>query len=201
MLARRTTNRATKVGAFLGAAALATTLSGATAWAGGNGSQTQTLHAHGTDAYDLTVVDFNPADSPPGVSLPAGCWLPDTWAIMSTDGNAVLHTITNRADDFWLTTTYTGAAEVLPLVINPDGTIPVDSNGNDEVVQTADPLATGHLTVWFGIEANNKNGVEHATVSFQGTEADGTPVNLQGHFQFATNALGEPTAITGSVSC
>jgi hypothetical protein len=195
------TGRAAKVGAFLSAAALTTTLSGATAWAGGNGSQTATEHAHGAQAYDLTVVDFNPADSPPGVSLPANCWLPDTYALMSTDGNAVLHTTTNRAQDFWMTTTYTGDAVALPLVFNQDGSIATDGNQNDMVDQTAAPLATGHLTVWFGVEDNNKNGVQHATVSFQGVEADGTPVNLTGHFQFATNAQGEPTAIKGSVSC
>lgn len=190
-----------KLGALLGAAGLVSALGGGAAFAGGNGSQTQTMHAHGTDAYDISVVDFNPADSPPGVSLPADCWLPDTYAFMSTNGNAVFHTTTNRADDFWLTTTYTGDAVALPLVFNPDGSIATDENQNDLVDTSASPLATGHLTVWFGVEDNHRNGVQHATVSFHGTEANGTAVTLTGHFQFATNANGDPTAITGSVSC
>jgi hypothetical protein len=120
---------------------------------------------------------------------------------MSTDGNAVLHTTVNRAQDFWLTTTYTGDAVALPLVFNPDGTIAVDSNDNDVVDQTAAPLATGHLTVWFGTEDDKQAGVQHATVSFHGTEANGTAVNLDGHFQLVMDSVGNRKVIKGSVSC
>jgi hypothetical protein len=51
------------------------------------------------------------------------------------------------------------------------------------------------------MEDNNKNGVQHATASFHGTDASGSAVNLNGHFQFAMNASGQPTAIVGTVTC
>jgi hypothetical protein len=202
---RTSRSRAVRLGALLGAAGLATALSGGSAWASGSGSPTKTTtdteHVHGAAAYDMSVIDFNPLDSPPEVSLPADCWLPDTYALMSTNGNGVFHTTTNKAQDFWLTTTYTGDAVALPLVFNPDGSIAVDNNQNDVVDQTATPLASGHLTVWFGAADNKQDGVQHATVGFNGTEADGTPVNLHGHFQFVMDSLGNPKLINGSVSC
>lgn len=171
----------------------------APALAGGNGSQTQTLHAHGGDAYDLLVADFLPINGAPG--LPDGCWLPTTDAIMSTFGNAILHSTVNKADDFWFTSTYTGDAAVYPIVFASPGVPEVDQNDNDVLDTSGAPLATGHLTTWFGISDNNQNGVQHATLTFKGTEADGTAVGITGHFQVATNANGDVTATPASISC
>lgn len=84
-----------------------------------------------------------------------------------------------------------------------DNGLPVadPTTGNNLVDTTAPPAATGHLTQWFGSEDNNKNGVQHATVHFDGTDAAGDPVSLDGHFQFALNANGQPTAMVASITC
>lgn len=189
---------------MLGAGCLTVGLLGGTAWAGGNGAQSFTQHAHGSDAAGLDVVDFNPnsPNTPPGVAAPPGCWLPATYALVSTDGNAVAHGTGNKTG-FWFTSTYTGDAAAYPLVLDQNGNpIPDPNNqGNDEVDTTAAPIATGHLTTWFGNEDNNKNGVFHATVTFHGTDSSGNPANISGHFQFAMNAKGQPTAMVATVNC
>lgn len=187
---------ASKVGLAASAAALALTSFGATAWAGG--ADTQTFHVHGTDAFGVEELDL--FTTPPGVTAPAGCWLGTTNGIVSTDGNGVLHWTANKTG-FWMTSTYTGQAAVYPLLL-VDGQPVVDPNTqSNEVDTSAAPLATGHLTQWYGNEDNNKNGVEHATVTFKGVDASGNPVQLKGHFQFATNANGQPTATVGSITC
>jgi hypothetical protein len=176
---------------------------GGNAWAGGNGAQAQTFHVHGASAFAVDEIDFNPNGSnppPPGISLPAGCWLNQNEGIISTDGNGVFHMIGNKTG-FWFTTTYTGEAAVYPLVLNSGVPVSDPNTGNNEVDLSQPPIATGHLTQWFGSEDNNQNAVQHATVHFNGTDASGNPVHLDGHFQFATNASGQPTAMVGSVTC
>lgn len=197
---------ASKLAVLAGVSSLTLGGFGGIAWAGGNGAQTFTQHVHGSDVAGMLVVDFNP-NSPnnggPGrPTLPDGCWMTQDDALVSTVGNAVLHGIGNKTG-FWFTSTYTGQADVWPLVLDSNGN-PVDDgtgNNNDAVDTSGSPLATGHMTLWFGQEDNNKNGVIHATVSFNGVDANGTPVSLTGHFQFATNANGDITAATGSISC
>lgn len=179
--------------------ALVALLVAAPAFGGGNGSQTQTLHAHGADAYDLFVGDFLPSGGAP--PLPAGCWMPSTDAVMSTFGNAIEHFTANKANDDWFTSTYTGDASVYPIVFASPGVPMLDQNENDVLDTSGTPLATGHLTTWFGQEDNKQNGVFHATLHFNGVEADGTPVSIDGHFQFATNANGNVTATPENVSC
>ncbi|HET6873274.1 MAG TPA: hypothetical protein VFH70_00750, partial [Acidimicrobiales bacterium] len=137
---------------------------------------------------------------PPGISLPSSCWLGQDEGIISTTGNAIFHITANKTGD-WFTTTYTGEAAVYPLVENNGVPVFDPNTQNDEVDTSGSPLATGHMTQWFGAEDNNKNSVNHATVHFTGTDASGNPVNLFGHFQFATNANGDPTAMTGSITC
>lgn len=194
--------RTAVTGVLLGGALAAGSFSAA-AWAGGNGAQTNTFNFHGSDAFGAVELDLNPNSAsppPPGISLPSGCWLTQDNGILSTFGNGVLHGIGNKTG-FWFTTTYAGDAAVFPL-IEVNGVPVSDPNtGNDEVDTSAAPLATGHLTQWFGAEDNNKNGVTHATVSFNGTDAAGNPVSLNGHFQFGTNASGQPTAMVGSITC
>lgn len=196
---------ASKLAAVISVSSLTLGGLGGVAWAGGNGAQTFTQHAHGSDVAGLVVVDFNP-NSPnnggPGPTVPDGCWMTQDDAIVSTVGNAIQHGIDNKTG-FWFTSTYTGQADVWPLVLDSNGN-PIDDgsgNHNDAVDPSGSPIATGHLTLWFGQEDNNKNGVTHATVSFNGVDANGTPVNLKGHFQFATNANGDVTAATGSITC
>jgi hypothetical protein len=174
-------------------AAAVTLLPVSAAYAGGNGSTTNTQHIHGP-AWDQVVLDFLPQDAPP---LPNGCWANPSIAIMSTGGNAIQHTTVNKAGDFWFTTTFTGDAAVYPVAQ------PVSFDSNDNVVlDTSGPaLYTGHLTTWFGQEDNNQNGVTHATVSFHGTDAAGNPVNLNGRIHYSTNANGQTTAVVDSATC
>jgi hypothetical protein len=178
-------------------------LLGGTAWAAGKGAQTMTFHAHGADAAGQVELDFNPADAPPGVSLPAGCWMTTTQGFLSTGGNLIMHQTTSKdGDEYWFTTTYTGDAAVYPLMLDSSGNPIQDPNtGDDEVDTSGAPLATGHFTTWFGQEANQKNGVMHATLTFHGADAGGNPVSLSGHVQYATNANGQATATVVNVSC
>jgi hypothetical protein len=145
-------------------------------------------------------VDFLPIDSPPGISLPQGCWMAAADALMSVDGNLIFHVIGNKTGD-WFTSTFTGEAAVYPIVFASPGVPALDGNGDDILDTSAPAAATGHLTLWTGSEDNNKNGVEHATLTFTGVDALGNAVSLNGHFQFATNAAGDPTATVGSLIC
>jgi hypothetical protein len=161
-----------------------------------------TFHAHGTDAAGQVELDFNPADAPPGVSLPTGCWMNANDAIVSTgSGNLIMHQTTNKAQDFWFTTTYTGDAAVYPLVLVGGAPVPDPNTGNNEVDTSGTPIATGHFQTWFGQEDNNKNGVMHGTLTFHGTDASGNPVSVSGHVQYGTNANSQPTATVVNVSC
>jgi len=169
-----------------------TTIAAAPAFAGGNGSTSQTEHAHGTQADGLVVLDFLPADSPP---LPDNCWANPNIAIVSTDGNAVEHFTVNKAGDFWFTSTYAGDAAVYPVA-------EVDSHGNVIPDTSGDPLYVGHLTTWFGENDNNKNGNFTATASFHGTStSDGQAVNLNGSMHMAFNANGDPVVTDARATC
>jgi hypothetical protein len=177
-------------------------LLGGTAWAAGNGAQTQTFHAHGTDAAGAVELDFFPNPNNPAPTLPTGCWMNTTEAIVSTSGNDIMHsTVSKDQDEFWFTTTYTGDASVYPLVLVDGHPVQDPNTGDNEVDMSGAPIATGHLTSWFGQEGNQKNGVLHATVTFHGTDANGNPVNINGHIQYATNANGVPTAQVSTVTC
>lgn len=208
-LSTRALARAVRVaatGALVGGLAMVGTL-GSAAWAtttNHSPTVTQTFHAHGADAFGMDELDLNPNSAsppPPGISLPSNCWLGQDNGIISTYGNGIFHDTMNKTGD-WFTTTYTGDAAVYPLVEDSNGVPAFDPNTmNDIVDSSGTPLATGHLTQWFGSEDNNKNGVQHATVHFNGTDKDGHPVSLFGHFQFAINAHGDPTAMSGAITC
>jgi hypothetical protein len=163
-------------------------------------AQTQTFNLHGSEAYDQSVIDFLPIDAPPGISLPSTCWFPSNDAFMSVSGNMILHETTNKTGD-WFTTTFTGVAAVYPIVFASPGVPQLDENGDDVLDTSGTPAATGHMTIWDGGADNNKNGVHHATLHFNGTDSSGNPVSMFGHFQFATNAAGTPTSMIASLSC
>jgi hypothetical protein len=190
---------------LVGGAVLTVGLLGGSAWAAP--SQGFTSHGDGTGPTQVEV-DFFPSPGNPSPSLPAGCWLSANDAIVSTGGNQIMHGIGNK-NGGWFTTTYTGDAAVFPLVLDANGSpIPDLNTGNNEVNTSVAPLATGHLTTWFGDENNGgvkndvaKVDVEHATASFHGTDANGNAVNLNGHFHIGTNQYGQPTATVGSVTC
>jgi hypothetical protein len=200
MIQRRNVRKALAMaGGFVGCTGLMLGSLVGPAWAGGNGSSTQTQHAHGTDAAGLVVIDFLPQDVP--APLPATCWVNANEALVSTDGNAIQHTTVNKAQDFWFTTTYTGGAAVYPIMLNPDGTPYLDPATQSVVPDMSKaPLGTGHLTTWFGQEDNKANGVDHATLSFEGALASGQAVSLHGELHSGTSASGNQQ-LHGSVSC
>ena len=87
--------------------AVAVFLFGSVAVAAGNGSQTSTEHAHGTDVSQLGALGIV---APP--DLPAGCPLALPAALVPVSGNAVQHQTTNKAGDFWFTSTVTADVDV-----------------------------------------------------------------------------------------
>jgi hypothetical protein len=101
----------------------------------------------------------------PGMPIPA-CGLPAVWI-------EVQHIHVNQAQDFWETSTLEGAANISLLSVTFDG------NGNP-IFGPGAPYATGHLTTWFGISANNQNYVVHDTGNLVATTTTGAQVSL--HF-------------------
>jgi len=104
----------------------------------------------------------------PGMAIPA-CSLPPVW--IEVNGNGVQHITVNAAQDFWLTSTLEGTATITLL--------PFDSQGHP-IFGPGAPYATGHLTMWFGISANNQNYVVHDTGNVTATTTTGVPISL--HF-------------------
>jgi hypothetical protein len=100
------------------------------------------------------------------------------WSAISATGNGIQHITVNRADDFWLTSTFTGTATITPLIVivgPPPGpgqppTITVVG------VDPARPSLSGHLETWFGISGNRSNYVIHDVGNFHGTSVAVTPV-------------------------
>lgn len=160
----------------------------APAFAGGNGSFTQTVNVHGTAVAALGVIGITP---PPDV--PANCPVQLPLAFVPITGNAVQHLTVNGAGDGWFTTTFTGDVQLF------EGQV-IDDQG--DVAAVGDLLYSGHLTTWFGAEDNNKNGVFHATLTFHGTSPDGSQtLSLHANFDVTVNANGTITATPTNVSC
>jgi hypothetical protein len=137
----------------LGAVLLTPTAAGATT--------TQTLHVNGVP------IDVGPS----------GCFAAD----LVITGNAVLHTTTNNAGDFWLTETVEGSATV---------------------TVAGSTLFSGHAAAWFGLEFNAQNFVApHFTANAVGTLADGTSVRIHQEGQFTVNAQGVPTVSRVTATC
>jgi hypothetical protein len=105
----------------------------------------------------------------PGMRIP-GCTLPAVWIAWS--GNGVQHINVNAAQDFWLTSTIEGTANISLLKVTFVNGVPTFGPGA--------PFGTGHLATWFGISANNQNYVVHDTGNLVGTTVAGAPISL--HF-------------------
>jgi hypothetical protein len=85
-------------------------------------------------------------------------------------GNGVEHAIINNKGDAWFTSTFTGQVTLVPFT--------ADAMGNPIAPDPAAPTLTGHLTQWFGGSFNNKNFVNHDTITFVGTGSDGSQVSF-----------------------
>jgi hypothetical protein len=103
-------------------------------------------------------------------------------------GNGIQHINVNAAQDFWITTTFTGTVTIHPILVtvipNPPPQPPTI------IVLGPDPsraVLTGRLQMWFGISANNKNQVLSDTGNLQATAPDGTMYSA--HFNDHLNSI------------
>jgi hypothetical protein len=136
-----------------------------------------------------TITGWN---TPIGPLTNSGC---PAWAIndnvyIDMVGNGVEHFNINGAGDSWYTTTFTGNGTIGFYA----GTAHYDANGNITSVDgPAEQTVTGHLTQWFGFEANRQNSVGHGTVTFNGTvDGTGAPITLHFHQQAVWSVGSDP---------
>lgn len=86
--------------------------------------------------------------------------------------NSVFHaTFFQNSDEFWVTGTGEGTATFTPE--NPAGV-----------------SGSGHFAVWFGASGNEKNEVEHNTVTFVLSGSDGSHTVVHGTTHLSTNGNG-----------
>jgi hypothetical protein len=104
---------------------------------------------------------------------PTGCpaWVAvDALEIQGT-GNGIEHNIFRNPGDGTQTETFTGTVTITAFT--------ADSAGNPVAPDLSVPPYTGHLTEWFGATFKNMNPiVDHATVNFSGTAADGSAFSI-----------------------
>jgi hypothetical protein len=86
--------------------------------------------------------------------------------------NAVFHFTLNKAGDFWATGTIEG-----------DATLTDPSSG---------VTYTGHISDWFGVEANNRNFVTNETLNGNLTGSDGSTLAVHVAIGLGVSASGQP---------
>jgi hypothetical protein len=177
------------------AAGLAVVTAGAApAFAGTTKTVTQTTHFSSIHEYDTAI---NPQTN-------NGC---PSWAVndvvhIDMNGNGIQHTTQNGNDDFWFTTTFTGTGTITFYTGAPI----FDNDGNvTGVTGSPEKQVAGHLTQWFGFEANAQNSVQHGTVTFVGTVVGGSAITLHFHNQAVwtpgMDPNGPPKFAIADVSC
>lgn len=125
------------------------------------------------------------------------------WAFIDVVGNGIQHVNINKAQDFWFTTTFTGAATITPILVlvtpNPTGPPTITVLGPDP----SRPVLTGHLQIWFGFEGNRSNFSQSDTGNLQATAPDGTTYSV--HFNDHINSVPAnpfvPHTVVMHVSC
>jgi len=88
-------------------------------------------------------------------------------------GNAVIHTTTNAAGDFWFTQTQEAWFTLIP--------------------DTGTVTYTGHFAIWFGASINQNNAVQHDIFNIQATGSDGSTVTINAVDHFSISASGQIT--------
>jgi hypothetical protein len=129
------------------------------------------------------------APSPQAVGCPA--WVAVDAPVIQGAGNGVEHAIINNAGDGLFTSTFTGTVTIVAYT--------VDSSGNLIAPDPNVPPYTGHLQTWFGGSMNNKNFIDHDTINFSGTAADGTTFSVHLVDHLSTTRTWRPRR-TGSTS-
>jgi hypothetical protein len=118
--------------------------------------------AHFTDQFEWLT-------PPDGTAVPANCpsFIATDAVLVTGTGNGVEHTTVNKAQDAWFTSTFTGH---VTLTAYPLSSVTLDSDGNvTSVIGPPDatvPVFSGKQTEWFGGSFNNKNSVNHGTLTF-----------------------------------
>jgi hypothetical protein len=146
--------------------------------------------------FSSIVVALNGSGPPPGCPVQTG---PN--AIVSDNGNGVMHGETNKNGD-WGGETFEGTA-VFEYV--PNG-FTMDLNGNPIPIPPVTPLYSGHLQVWGG-GGNNAGGqsTNGGTWNYQGTAisplAPSATIHIHVNGQTTTNNNGNLTANFRNVSC
>lgn len=131
-------------------------------------------------------------DTPSGTSAPVvgepnpqaiGCpaFVAVDAPVIQGTGNGIEHAIINNNGDGWFTSTFAGTATVVSWT--------VDSAGNLVAPDPSVPIFTGHLQFWFGGSFNNKNFVNHDTINFTGTAADGSTFGIHEVDHLSTSAV------------
>jgi len=108
-------------------------------------------------------------------------WILTDFVLLDFTGNGVEHNTANKAQDFWSTSTFTGTGTVTFYPETSLANLVFDDQGNSvsyDIVGPPDATATGHLTDWFGISANNKSLVFHNTINFTGTNQSNAAIAL-----------------------
>jgi hypothetical protein len=123
--------------------------------------------AHFSTPSGTPAPEFAPP-SPQATGCPA--WVATDFIEVQGTGNGIEHAMINNNLDGWFTSTFEGTVTVVAGTFDSTGTIfTPDPNV---------PAYTGHLHTWFGGSMNNKAFVNHDTVSFSGTAADGSTFSL-----------------------
>lgn len=158
--------------------------------------------------FTCGVTDFSPcnqsahfsdptAGNGPAVGQPSpqatGCpaWIAVDAPVITGTGNGVEHSIINNNGDGWFTSTFTGTVTVVPYMVDQNGPTVPDPNA---------PTYVGHFTQWFGGSFNNKNFVNHDTISFVGTGSDGSTISFHQVDHMSTSASAQAAPNTFSIA-
>lgn len=117
--------------------------------------------------------------SPQAIGCPAFVAV-DAPVIQGT-GNGIEHSIINNNGDGWFTSTFAGTVTAVAYT--------ADSAGNPVAPDPNVLPYTGHLQQWFGGSFNNMNFVNHDTINFTGTAADGSSFAIHLVDHLSTSAV------------
>ena len=117
--------------------------------------------------------------SPQAVGCPA--WVATDAVVIQGTGNGIEHSIINNNGDGWFTSTFAGTVTAVAYT--------ADSAGNPVAPDPNVLPYTGHLQQWFGGSFNNMNFVNHDTINFTGTAADGSSFAIHLVDHLSTSAV------------
>ena len=139
--------------------------------------------------------------TPSGTSAPlvgepspgfTGCpaWVAVDAPVIQGTGNGIEHAVFTGAGVGSFTSTFTGTVTAEAWT--------VDSSGNLVAPDPSVPPFTGHLTFGFGGSFNQSNFVNHDTIHFSGTAADGSTFTIHeiDHLSTSASAAAAPNSFS-----